>query len=78
MAVGAYILIHVEKGKVQNALQIIRKIEGVKQAHSVTGLHDIIAYVETTSLKNLGNLVLAKIQGIEGVSRTNTCVTVEG
>jgi hypothetical protein len=33
--------------------------------------------VEAKTLQELGDVILSKIRGVEGVSRTMTCVTVE-
>ena len=54
----------------------ISKIEGVKMAHAVTGPFDVIAYAEVASLAALSDLVLAKIQTVKGVEKTQTAVVV--
>jgi len=46
-------------------------------AHTVTGPFDIILLVEAKTLHELGDVILTKIRGVEGISRTMTCVTVE-
>jgi DNA-binding Lrp family transcriptional regulator len=51
--------------------------KGVKLAHTVTGPFDIILLVEAKTLQELGDVILSKIRGVDGVSRTMTCVTVE-
>ena len=44
----------------------------------MTGLHDIVAYVESPNLGELTKLIIAKIQGTKGVGRTVTCIVVNG
>lgn len=58
------------------AAEKISKIEGVKMAHAVTGPFDVIAYAEVANLAALSDLVLAKIQTVEGVEKTQTALVV--
>jgi DNA-binding Lrp family transcriptional regulator len=73
----AYILIEVAAGKVKSACEAISGIEGVECAQPVVGPYDIIAYVKGEDIKNIGTLVVDKIQKVEGVERTMTCIVVE-
>lgn len=77
MAVNAYVLIDVAPGKTKAAFQAISKIAGVKSAHAVTGPYDIIAFCEAADLKGCGSLVISKIRGVDGVTKTLTCVAIE-
>ncbi len=45
-------------------------------AHAVTGPFDVIAFVEVPDLTTLSDLILAKIQNIEGVQKTQTAIVV--
>lgn len=76
MAVGAYVLVNVNAGKANGALAAVRRIKGVKQAHLVTGLHDLVAYLEAPSLNDLGAAVVSKLQKANGVNKTVTCIVV--
>jgi len=73
----AYILITTDTGKVMDALASIKTIEGVKSAHSTIGPYDIIAFVEFGNPTDLMSLIVDKIQKIEGISRTLTCIAGE-
>ena len=77
MAVSAYVLIRTEADKTKGAFESLAKLKGVKTAHTVTGPFDIILLVEAKTLHELGDVILSKIRGVEGMSRTMTCVTVE-
>jgi DNA-binding Lrp family transcriptional regulator len=77
MAVSAYVLIRVEADKTKSAFEGLTKLKEVKSAHTVTGPFDIILLVEAKNLHELGEVILSKIRGTDGVSRTMTCVTVE-
>ncbi|KWX04223.1 AsnC family transcriptional regulator [Carbonactinospora thermoautotrophica] len=74
--VQAYILIQTEVGKAAQVAQEISKIEGVTQAEDVTGPYDVIVRAEARSVDELGKLVVAKIQNVEGITRTLTCPVV--
>jgi DNA-binding Lrp family transcriptional regulator len=72
----SYILMQLAPGTAKTAAERISKIEGVKMAHAVTGPFDVIAFAEVPDLTSLSDLVLAKIQNIEGVQKTQTAVVV--
>jgi DNA-binding Lrp family transcriptional regulator len=74
--VQAYILIQTEVGKSANVAGHIGQIKGVTLAEDVTGPYDVIARVEADSVDELGKLVIAKIQDVEGITRTLTCTVV--
>lgn len=76
MAVTAYILIQTEVGKAAQVAKEVSGIEGVTSAEDVTGPYDVIVQAEANSVDDLGKLVVAKIQGVEGITRTLTCPVV--
>ena len=74
--VTAYILIQTEVGKAAQVAKDIVKIEGVQQAEDVTGPYDVIARAEARNLDELGKLVVARVQVVDGITRTLTCPVV--
>jgi len=74
--VQAYILIQTEVGKAANVAAQIAQIPGVTLAEDVTGPYDVIVRAEAASVDDLGKLVVAKVQGVEGITRTLTCPVV--
>ncbi len=76
MVFSSYVLIELSPGIAKTAVGQISKIEGVRMAHAVTGPFDVIAFAEVSDLAALSELVLSKIQAIEGVKRTQTAVVV--
>jgi DNA-binding Lrp family transcriptional regulator len=74
--VQAYILIQTEVGKAAQVAKEVRDIEGVVDAEDVTGPYDVIVRAEAKNVDELGRLVVAKIQGVEGITRTLTCPVV--
>ena len=75
--VEAYILIQTEVGKAASVAQQVSGIEGVKAAEAVTGPYDAIVHTQAPDVDSLGKLVVAKIQAIEGITRTLTCPVVK-
>ncbi len=74
--VQAYILIQTEVGKAAAVAVAIAELAGVAQAEDVTGPYDVIVRAEAKNVDELGKLVVAKIQGVEGITRTLTCPVV--
>ncbi len=76
-AVRAYVLINVRAGKAKIVAQELGGMPGVRSAHACWGVPDVIAYVEVGSQRELDDLVLEKIQKMEGVERTDTHIALE-
>jgi DNA-binding Lrp family transcriptional regulator len=76
LVVVAYILIQTEVGKAAQVAEKIAEIEGVQQAEDVTGPYDVIVRAEARNIDDLGKLVVARVQAVEGVTRTLTCPVV--
>ncbi|MFF7678569.1 Lrp/AsnC family transcriptional regulator [Actinacidiphila glaucinigra] len=74
--VQAYILIQTEVGKASAVAEVISKISGVIQAEDVTGPYDVIVRAQAETVDDLGRLVVAKVQQVEGITRTLTCPVV--
>jgi DNA-binding Lrp family transcriptional regulator len=74
--VSAYILILTEVGKAAEVAEAVRAIEGVEAAEDVTGPYDVIVRAQATDVNDLGRMVVAKIQAVDGIDRTLTCPVV--
>jgi DNA-binding Lrp family transcriptional regulator len=74
--VQAYILIQTEVGKAAAVASEIANIPGVASAEDVTGPYDVIVRAEAQTVDELGQLVVARIQGVDGITRTLTCPVV--
>lgn len=74
--VNAYILVQTEVGKAADVAAQIAGIAGVKLAEDVTGPYDVIVRAEAGSMDDLGKMVVAKVQAVEGITRTLTCPVV--
>lgn len=74
--VQAYVLIQTEVGKAALVAEEVRTIGGVETADDVTGPYDVIVKASAPDVDQLGKLVVAKIQSINGITRTLTCPVV--
>ena len=73
---SAYVLILTEVGKVAHVAQALGDVDGVQLAEDITGSYDVIARVQAPGLDQLGRLVASRIQVVDGVTRTLTCMVI--
>ena len=74
--VTAYVLILTEVGKAADVASAVAEIPGVEAADDVTGPYDVIVRASAKDVDELGRLVVARIQAVEGIDRTLTCPVV--
>ena len=74
--VQAYILIQTEVGKAAAVAAEISGSAGVITSEDVTGPYDVIVRAEAENVDQLGKMVVAGIQNVEGITRTLTCPVV--
>lgn len=72
----AYVLVQTEMAQSARVATRLAQIEGVTAANEVTGPYDVIATVQAPDVVVLGRDVLAKVQAVEGITRTITCPVV--
>lgn len=73
----AFVLVNVRAGQAPRVLTALRQVEAVKLAHACWGRPDIIALVEVKNERALGNLVMEKVQSIEGIESTDTHIVID-
>jgi DNA-binding Lrp family transcriptional regulator len=76
VSVSAFVLIQTEVGKAAAVAEQIRGLAGVASADDVTGPYDVIVRVEADTVDELGKLVVANVQAVNGITRTLTCPIV--
>jgi DNA-binding Lrp family transcriptional regulator len=74
--VQAYILIQTEVGKARDVAATVSDLPGVVQVDAVTGPYDVIVLTAANTVDELGSLVVSKVQGVSGITRTLTCSVV--
>lgn len=73
----AFVVINTEIGYMDAVLEEVRAIEGVREAHTVFGVYDIIAKIEAEDMSKLKNIVTARIRGLNNVRSTLTMIVME-
>ncbi|HEV3471729.1 MAG TPA: Lrp/AsnC ligand binding domain-containing protein [Actinomycetota bacterium] len=71
----AYVLIQTAV----NAAHVAREISqlpGVESAEDVSGPYDVIVRVSAPDMDALGQMVVQRIQNVDGITRTLTCPIV--
>jgi DNA-binding Lrp family transcriptional regulator len=74
--VQAYILIQTEVGKASAVAEVISTLDGVIRAEDVTGPYDVIVRARADTVDELGRMVVARVQQVDGITRTLTCPIV--
>lgn len=74
--VHAYILIQTEVGKAASVAAEISGLPGVASSEDVTGPYDVIVRAQADDVDELGQLVVANVQNVDGITRTLTCPVV--
>ena len=73
---SAYVLILTEVGKVAHVAQALRDLDGVQSAEDLAGPYDVVARVQAPGPDQVGRLVASRIQVVDGVTRTLTCMVL--
>ncbi len=73
----AFVLVNVELESELEVLDVVRNIEGVKEAHAVHGVYDIVAKVEAETMDKLKKTVTRKIKRLNRVRSTITMIITE-
>ncbi len=74
MPQGAFIFINVSGDHTRSVHTTLQRMAGVKAVYTVTGAYDLIVQAEADSVRSLGELILARIRAIDGVTQTITCL----
>ena len=76
MVVKAYVLVQSQLGRARSVAKAVARVRGVRMVHAVTGVYDVIAYLELPDMASLSELVIRRIQSVRGVERTHTAIVV--
>lgn len=73
----AYVLISASPG---HAIEVAGRLQGqtgITAADAITGEYDVIAVCEAADVNAIGALIVEKIQKVDGVFKTVTCLAVK-
>ena len=74
--VQAYVLVQTDVGRAAEVADEVRNIPGVESADDVTGPYDVIVKASAEDMDQLGTLIVARVQAVQGITRTLTCPVV--
>ncbi|HEY8759805.1 MAG TPA: Lrp/AsnC ligand binding domain-containing protein [Candidatus Dormibacteraeota bacterium] len=72
----AYVLINASPGHAIDVARALQGLAGITAADAITGEYDVIAVCEAKDVAGIGNIIVEKIQKVEGVFKTITCLAV--
>lgn len=72
----AYVLVNASPGRALELAARMRGVQGVLAADAITGEFDLVVTCEAPDINALGRLIVEKIQGLDGVFKTTTCLVV--
>jgi DNA-binding Lrp family transcriptional regulator len=72
----AFVLLNAETGLESEVMNGLKGIEEVKEAHLVYGIYDIIARMETDSMRELKDVIAWKLRRLEKVRSTLTMIVI--
>ena len=70
--VKAYVMMNCDLGSEEKVIALLKKIDGVKEAHGTFGLYDIIAQIESNTEEKIGEI--AKI--IRNMKKIHSTITL--
>ncbi|MBU6996277.1 MAG: Lrp/AsnC ligand binding domain-containing protein [Theionarchaea archaeon] len=73
----AYLLLTVRIGMLKTALEKVRELDEVIEAEAITGPYDMIVSIAVEGLTQLTDIILHRIERIDGVTESMTLVVVE-
>jgi len=74
--VKAYVMMNCNLGSEKNVITLLKKIEGVKEAHGTFGLYDIIAQIESSTEEKVREIAKT-IRNMEKIQSTMTLTRSE-
>jgi DNA-binding Lrp family transcriptional regulator len=70
----AYVFVNTEPGSMEDVRREIATFDGVKETHLLYGKYDILAIVETVSMKHLKELVGWRIRKMDHIQSSQTLI----
>jgi DNA-binding Lrp family transcriptional regulator len=74
---AAYVLLNTEIGAENQVLKVLKKIEGVEEAHTLWGVYDIIANIKADNMEKLKYIITKRIEKIGKINSKLTMIITE-
>ena len=78
MSSKAYILIKTDTGKVNEVVDSLKRLEGVRAADPVSSKYNVIAVLEGEDITNLSSTLVSKIKNMPYISKLDSCFRLAG
>ncbi len=75
--VHAYVMVKTGAGASDVAVERIRGLPGILEAHIVAGAYDIVAEVEAEEVYDILRASSSEIQSLDGIDETRTYIALE-
>jgi len=73
----AFVLLSIRTGDVSQVMNLLSKVESVREAHMTFGPYDAVAVIEAPDIHVMGKVISNEIQPIPGILETLTCLAVD-
>jgi len=73
----AYVVMTCEIGSETNVIESLKKIKGVKEAHGILGLYDLIVHIELDSEKEIQETITKIVRKLPKIKSTMTMTRAE-
>lgn len=75
--VSAVVLVNTDLGAQAKVLEILRRVEGVEEAHALCSVYDLALKVKASSVDKLKEIITISIRKLSGVSNIVTLMLIE-
>lgn len=72
----AFVLLNVNLGTEEEVVERLRKVEGVKEAHQIFGVYDIIARLEAENTDKVRGILQEGVRKLDNIRSTLTLMAV--
>ena len=73
----AFILVNVEPGEEEQALKLLKSLEGVEESYVTYGVYDLMVRVKADTMDELKDIVTHKIRSFKQIRSTLTLIMME-
>lgn len=70
--VTAFVLLNVERSRINETAEELAGIEGISEVYSVSGRLDLIAVIRVASNEELADLVTSRMLKVDGIASSET------
>jgi DNA-binding Lrp family transcriptional regulator len=75
--ISALVLVNTESGSQEKVIKTLRLVDGVEEAHALSGVYDLLLKIKAASIDKLKEIIKIRIRQIIGVTSTLTLMIVE-